>query len=458
MSPRTARAVLWFDRGSVIEAEAELRAAIAEGEDTAEIRALLALCLFRSGLAAAASQEIKAALANDPGCAYVHYANSYVEAAELSFVQIPFLGPTPSDEAQARACFNSIVRAVELAPNEVRFPVRLAQVHRMLFNRWIEALDVANRALALEPNHVGAAIERAMALSYLRRKAEAVETLTRALAANPDVSRAHAGMGWVWLHAGNYTRAKPFFDEALRLNAADDWAQAGALEAAKHRYQSYRTIAVVKHWLAHQPVLLRLVYGLFVMALLLGSFVAFDPFVRSRLGNEGTALVMVPLLCLAILTVLFHDAIFGWLVRRQPAGQTSSAAVQRSVVSRQLGLIILSLIGAFVWAFLKERAPDSLPIILVLLPGACSLWFTFAKTPPGNTRRWLAAYSVLLLVIRPTVAASWRESFAGHERVWIVVAVVAAVLPPGIAHDHAERAQRQQAHDNAVAAASRESH
>lgn len=462
MSARTARAILWFDRGSVIEAEAELRAALAEGEDTAETRAMLALCLLRSGLPEPAAQEIKSGLAKDPGCAFVHYANSYVEEAELEFVQIPFLGLSPLDGAKARACLKSIVRAVELEPDEVRFLLRLAEVQRVLFNRWREALSAAEQALALEPNHLGAAIERATALSHLRRKAEARETLASALAANPDSSEAHAGVGWALLHAGDHAKAKALFDEALRLNAVSDWAQAGALEAAKHRYRSYRVIATVKYWFIHQPVLLRLIYGLSAVvgagALLVGIMKAFDPVVRPRLGNEGTALVMVPLMFAVILSVMFHDAIFAWLVRRQPAGQTSSAAVQRTAVSEQLGILIPGLIGATVLGLLKWRAPSSLPVLFGLLPGVWSLWLAFAKTPPGNLRLWLTAYAVLLLIIGPLTATSWREWFAAHDRMWSFVAMIAPIVPPGIVHEFAERARRQQAHDDAVAAVSREPH
>jgi len=462
MSPRTARAILWFDRDSVIEAEAELRAALAEGEDTSEIRAMLALCLLRCGLPERAVEEIELALGRNPECAFAYYAKSYVDEAELEFMEIPFLGRGPLDGGKARTCLKSILRAIELEPTEVRFLLRLAEVQRVLFNRWRESLNAADRALALEPSHPGAAIERATALSHLRRQAEARETLARALTANPGASGAHAGMGWALLHAGDHVKAKAFFDEALHLDAVSDWAQAGALEAAKHQYRGYRMIAAVKYWFIHQPVLLRVLYGLLAMIgsglVLVGILEAVDSVIRPRLGDEGTAIVLAPVMFSVLLAVMFHDYIFLWLVRRKTAACTSVGEAQKTAVVSHLGILVPALVCGVAMFVLKRRAPDLLCVLLGLLPGGWSLWLAFAKTPPGNLRRWLTAYAVLLLIIGPLAATSWREWFASHDRMWSFVAMIAPILPPGIVHEFAERARKQQAHDDAVAAASREPH
>src|SRR5690606_6128653 len=92
-------------------------------------------------------------------------------------------------------------------------------------SRWTDSLDAANRALALQPEHVGAANLRAMALVRLGRKAEAMESVDYALRRAPENAFSHANQGWNCLHQNNPRRAQDHFREALRLDPNLEYAR-----------------------------------------------------------------------------------------------------------------------------------------------------------------------------------------------------------------------------------------
>jgi tetratricopeptide (TPR) repeat protein len=462
MSARMSRAILCYESGDIIRAEAEIRSALAAGEDTTEMRALLALCLLRSGLLDAAAQESKAALARDPACAYAHYVQSFVAWAEFLTMRIPVLGPGLRQRSQAQAGYESARQAVELAPTEARYLVRLAELERTFCGRPEASLTAAEQALALEPSNLGAAIERATALNHLRRKAEARGTLLQTLAAHPAISQAHAGLGWELLRAGDRKRATAFFDEALRLDASSPWAQAGALEAAKYRYRSYRILAVGKQWFRHQPLMLQALGRLFAFMTgvvgLMTLVAVLDIQVRPHLGDNVTGLVILSVLVIPVMAILYHDAIFTWLVRRQPAAQTSSAMVRRKSVSEQLVILLLIVCGTGMLVGVKAFAPRQLPVLCGLLPGCYGLWIVFRRTHAGNRPGWFLPYAILLLIGGPLVAIHWQDWFPALEGVGNFAALLIPLLPLLVITQRLERAKHQQTHDKAVAAVTRNSH
>src|ERR1041385_713640 len=183
MNPRVLQASLLLERGRFLEAETLLRAALDEGPQSAEVHAMLGLCLKRAGLHEEAKAKLQEALALDPNCAYVHYA--------LSFVLMPanvrdtrlFSGP----------CLKHIQHALELEPENVSYLIRLAELRQML-GQWKESLEPIEHALQRSPQDVGLAVRHAEALIHLGRRDEAREVLLGALASDPEASNAHAGM------------------------------------------------------------------------------------------------------------------------------------------------------------------------------------------------------------------------------------------------------------------------
>src|SRR5881296_1882476 len=117
MSPRILRAVLWYERGGTIEAEAELRAAMAEGEESSDLHAMIGLCLLRAGLREWAKSEIEMALRLEPNNAFAHYALSFVQQTVLEHRTAPLLllGGIPINPIEQRACLRAASQAVEQA-------------------------------------------------------------------------------------------------------------------------------------------------------------------------------------------------------------------------------------------------------------------------------------------------------------------------------------------------------
>src|SRR5215831_10735991 len=240
MSPRFHRATLLFNQRRFLEAESELRAALKEGDASADVHALLGLCLLNAGLVDEAKREVEHALSIKPNDPYGHYALSFVFEKNLRYTRSFGRRVVPVNTSQAKACVESARRALELAPDQPRYIIRMAEI-QYRFGRWRETIRLAEQALQLAPESVPATIILARALAKMRKHSKARSLLARALELNPEESIAHADMGWALLRARDYRRAKTFFEESLRLNSNLGWAQEGALECAKHEFRPYRS-------------------------------------------------------------------------------------------------------------------------------------------------------------------------------------------------------------------------
>src|SRR5206468_3894993 len=108
----------------------------------------------------------------------------------------------------------------------------------------------AEQGLQLDPEHVGCANLRAMAMVKLGRKAEAGATIDAALAKNPDNALTHANQGWTLLEKGDAKKALEHFCEALRLDPENAWARHGIVEALKARNLIYAVMLKYFLWMS----------------------------------------------------------------------------------------------------------------------------------------------------------------------------------------------------------------
>jgi len=402
MNPRVSQASMLMERGRYLEAEALFREAIAEGVRSASVHAMLGLCLRNAGLHAAANDELKAALAMDPNCAYAHYALSFLSPPTGQRRTSIFLG----------TCIKHILRALELAPNDVSYLSRLAQL-RQQCHQWKQSLEPIDAALRLSPRNVGLLVQRAEALVHLGRREEAREILQRALALDPEASSVHAGIGWAFLRAGDHQSAGEFFNEALRLHPDLDWAQHGALECAKHQYRVYRVLAYPSQRLVHRPLLrFGIEIGIAVIILLAAFAVLFwlDPIVRPRWGGLPTALLIVPLLVLPFGLQFAKEPLFSWLVRHHQSAQLSatSPVVKEHAAKWVLGIIVASVTLLF-FALLHYSKSAAVFALIGLVPGVTSLGVTIFDVPSGIARKWLMIFSMAVLVAGPILLTVLRS-------------------------------------------------
>lgn len=457
MNDRLIRAALLLDRSRFLEAEAELRAARADGDQSATLHSMLGICLLNSGLNDAASREIRTALQLDPDCSYAYLALSYVQQANLRFFDIPFVRRIPVDRGEGD-CLKSILRAVELAPNDHRLFIRLAEVHQ-LFRNWKKSLSAAEQALALVPESVSAAVLRAEALTHFGRRTEALATLERALSVNPEAASAHAGFGWAMLRAGNRERAREFFDEALRLDASLSWAQSGALECAKNNCASYRWLYLFKEWFSTQHTAIRLILGvaLIVSGLfaMVGFFNLLDPLIRPRIGNQATGLFFVTLSFLILVPAIFHEQLFLFLVRRNAAAQSSMGHEMRHNARQQTVILIFGVSSALVSIVLSMISLTLQAACLGLVPGTFCLWLTRKHFHGGIIQRWWTIYAVAILLVGPVVGIVFHSYIRAFEGPAKMIIFLLPVVPPAIAVEYWKKKELQRRHDSQLAALSK---
>jgi tetratricopeptide (TPR) repeat protein len=450
-------ATLLFDRGRFIEAEAEIRMSLAEGDDSSYAHALLGLCLAKARLVDEARQEMEAALTRDPADAYNHYAMSFVETAALS--RDDFLGRRRAVLATrtVRGSLQSARRAVELEPGNELYLVRLAEVFQTQ-QRWQESTEPAKAALRLSPENCSAAIALAEALTHLRQPQEARAVLHRTLELNPAAALAHAGMGWALLRAGDHQRAEQFFNEALRMHADSEWAQEGALECAKHNYRLHQWLCGFKRWFEKQNRLVAVAAGLMLAAAVFGFFSAYfiwaDPFLRKHLGNRGFALFTLAWLVGGGLLVFFHNEIFLWLARRHMAAQTTVGTKQRQFTKRVLLLMVIG--GAFIPVnLLLVRFSELAPAILAgLIPGIFSIFVVIHTFPHGQRRCLWLAYVLVMLGISSISILAWHRLLEDvPQPIHLAAVMFLPFLPLFLASDAESKKALKQKHQNAVNAA-----
>jgi tetratricopeptide (TPR) repeat protein len=453
------RATFLFDQGRVIEAEVEIRKALSQGDDSSCVHALLSLCLLKARLVDDAQRELEAALARAPEDPYSHYAMSFVETAALT--RDDFFGKRRAvlDPKSMRGSLQSAMRAVELAPQEERYLVRLAEVFQTQ-QRWQESIGPAEAALRLSPGNCSAAVKFAEALMRLRRPCEAREVLHRALELNPAASLAHAGMGWALLRVADHQRAEQFFNEALRMHADSEWAQEGALECAKHKYRLHRWICGIKRWFENQNWFVAVGAGLALAATVFGVFSAYflwmDPFLRKQLGNGGFAVFTLAWVFSGAVLMFFHNEIFLWLVRRHAAAKTSLGTERRRFAGRIVMLLAIGVAFVPVNLFLERFSEIGPAILAGLLPGAFGIAVVI-KTFAAGKRRWLwLAYVLLMIAASPVAIVAWFKFMEEIPKpTHMVVVMFLPFIPLFFACDAESKKALKRKHLNAVAEASR---
>lgn len=235
MSAYLDRARLLLAQSRPADAELESMRALAQQPDDPSALALLALSRIEQDKRTEALEAARQAVGVAPDQPFLHYVHAHV-----------LRNMDRSDEA-----FRAIHEALRLDPADADSFALLSSIE-LGRNRWPAALDAAEKALALNAEHVGAANLRAMALVRLGRKAEAMQSVDYALDRAPENAFSHANQGWNCLHRNDPRKAQEHFREALRLDPNLDYAREGMLEALKARNPVYRVMLAYFLWLGRQ--------------------------------------------------------------------------------------------------------------------------------------------------------------------------------------------------------------
>lgn len=370
MSAHLERAQLLLQQSRPADAEREAMLALAQRPDHPLAHAYLALSRSDLGKAQAALEAAQSAVGLAPDVAFFHY----VQAVVLH---------RADRDAQARV---EITEAIRLDPDEESHFALLASIH-LAERNWPAALEAAERGLALNPEDVGCANLRSMALVRMGRKAEAMETVDFALERDPDNAVSHANQGWNCLHKNDPRRAQNHFREALRLNPELEYARQGMLEALKARNPIYRAMLAYFLWMGRQSGRLQAVF-------VIGTFFVVRSFRSLAETQPRWGAVLWPVVILFYVFIYLSwtaGPMFNLLLRLDRFGRYVLSKEERVATNWFGACVAVALTGAIGWACGSEHG-----LLGALVGAALSICVSITFTRSGKARRWFAIGSGVL--------------------------------------------------------------
>ncbi|AIE87764.1 tetratricopeptide repeat protein [Fimbriimonas ginsengisoli] len=368
------------------EALKELATAIAQRPQDAELHALRSHCLIQVDH----REAIKAAelaVSLEPDLAFAHYM---LAAARDS------AGKPKQAEPAAR-------QALALRPE---WPDGYAMLAGVLARqaKWPDALAQAEEGLRVDPNHEGCQRQRAQALSFMGKDAEAKEAVLKALVDNPGSPRVHAEMGWVSLRAGNYREAEAHFQEALRIDPTNERARLGLLDALRARFILYRALLGFAALLRALPAKYQGSVGFILFLIIRGAG-------EILASNHGLAPVLVPIL--VILGTMF---LMRWIGR---------PVANLSLLFHPLGRLALG----------REQRIETWTMAGFLAAGVLlgvGGWFSPLKVWPAGV---MAAVGWMLLTLASAMETRQNRrvffwSLAVFSAILVVIATYASIVSP----------------------------
>jgi tetratricopeptide (TPR) repeat protein len=209
-------------------AEKEFGSALTCDSQNSGAHAMLGMTLCHQGYFLRAKKEAEEAIRLAPDNGYPHYALSVILGLGFTYGKsleedLPFEIPRLMQNGSSVQATRAAEEAVRLAPEEPGYLAQLAYL-RVWSRRWNDGLAAADRGLARNPNDVGCLHVRALALTGLRRKAEAAAAVERFVSQHPDHPFAHKLLG---LHKmmGKPAEAEAHLLESLRMDPTSASAQ-----------------------------------------------------------------------------------------------------------------------------------------------------------------------------------------------------------------------------------------
>ncbi len=394
MTTALQRGIVLFSQGRGDLAEREFRLALAQDPNDFVGHAFLSLCLSGRNSHADALGAADDAVRLSPDSDFAHSVRS---RALLGLKRIK------ESEASAR-------EAVRLDPADAEHHVLLGHI-AMVRSNWTEALELADHALSLDAQHLGARNLRAMALTQLGRKAEAEATLGEALAEDPEDARTHANQGWVCLHKSDPDKALEHFRVALRIDPSMEWARSGIVEALKARHLIYRLMLRFFLWMGRQTVIAQwaIILGLVVGPQILASVARDAPHLQPL-----AAAVKVTVFAFVILTWI-SSPLFNFLLRFNRFGRLALSSEQKTESSWIGGCALLASIFAVVHFAGGDRVDRAYIFMVIFGLLLFPLTITF-RSEAGRPRLFAALATAGLLCLNVPLMSLLIFDFASPFR------------------------------------------
>ncbi|WP_309397676.1 tetratricopeptide repeat protein [Cerasicoccus maritimus] len=287
------RIVQLLQMGRSKEAEEIARDWVVNEPNNPETFYWLARCLLNQNRGKEAMPTIDAALALESMDARFH--NIRAEALYVT--------------GKHRAALKALETAIELDPDDEDNLILMGYIQLKLSQR-PKALESVNRALALNPQSTRALQLRAAILARMNKKDAAAADMQQVLAADADDDGAHLTQGWNCLLGGSYQQASIHFAEALRIDPTNEGARQGLLQTFKARSFVYRILFGFLLWYAKLPTMGQIAF--------LGGFIFFGdeiPLLLGKLTNSSTVYILADFsITVFLILLLAKDAIFNLVI------------------------------------------------------------------------------------------------------------------------------------------------
>ncbi len=136
----------------------------------------------------------------------------------------------------------------------------------------LQALELFDRALALEPDFVEAYSNRGNALRRLKRFNDAMASYDAAIALRPDYGPAHNNLGLVWQELGDYEAAIACHDRALAIDPRNAFAHNNRGRALRAILRLDEALTSYNHALSCKPDFTEALWNKAVVLLTQGDY------------------------------------------------------------------------------------------------------------------------------------------------------------------------------------------
>jgi tetratricopeptide (TPR) repeat protein len=235
-----------YEQSRYSQAEKEFGLAIVNDPQNPDAHAMLGMALYHQGYFLKAKKEAEEAIRLAPDAAYPHYALSVILRLGFTFDKsyredLPLEIQRLSQNGSSMHATRAAEEAVRLEPENPGFLANLAYL-RVWSRKWNDALAIAERGLAREPNDTGCLHVRVLALTGLRRQEEAAAAIERFIAQHPEHPFAHKLLGQHKMIA-KPTEAEEHLLASLRLDPLSASAQQALGQARNLEFIRVRNAA-----------------------------------------------------------------------------------------------------------------------------------------------------------------------------------------------------------------------
>ena len=390
------RAIILIQQQKFAEAEKILKSIVSNDPTNLEGLALLAEVKLQLDDLDAAMQLIESALGIAPDFADLFYIRARIHARKDRY-----------DDAE-----HDLSVFIRMEPNDSNGYAFWSSI-KLTRKQFEKALELANKALEIDPDNLLALNLRSAALIKLNKKSEAYKTIEGALKEDPNNAYTHANYGWNLLETGKHKKALEHFREALKLDPNLKYAQAGMVEALKAKNPLYKLFLKYSFWMSKLT-------AKYQWGVIIGFYVIYRLILAIERNNEALSPFLMPLIFLFIIVALstwIMSPLSNLFLRLNAYGKYLLDKKEK-MSSNFVGLSLLTLASGTILYFVLEDIrfiPVAVFGFAMMLP--CGVMFS--ETKPKNALLFYTIGLAAIGLISITITFASRVFYNQFSEIFI---------------------------------------